>query len=587
MAVRERLKSILHTYQRARSSERFGRQAPVWTEFEELEEALAELPEVRFYETLDLTFSVGKGRWAHLPWLAFLDRRETTSARRGVYCVFLFCEDMSGVYLTLAQGVTEPQAVGGREHRRAWFSKNKNEIRARFPQLAERFQLDDSIDLRGDSPYAEAYEDSVIAHKLYATESLPTDDEIEADLRLLLSVYRQYVDSQMKNEPMRTKTSFDLQAATEDLIASIAARGFHYEPWQVAAFVTALRTKPLVILAGVTGTGKSKLPALVAEAVGASCRITPVRSDWTDSGDVVGFTNLHGKFQPGALLRAAREARNDPKQMHFFVLDEMNIARIEHYAPELLSVIESRQQNEAGEFGTRPLLSAALSDEDSSWLTVDIPSNFAVIGTVNMDESSHPFSRKVLDRAFTIELSTIRLDDRHLPSNEPMNPVAEWPLSAWRPRAIQLAQLSASTEEENQIKDVIATLTAMNRCLAPAQLQIGYRSRDEIILFVTHANEIRKSFRDVDPLDLALHMKVLPRIIGGALPVRNAVNQLLGLARRGEPFQDEREAQSVTDEWVEAGRPESLPGSRFPLTAARLSMMFERFAFEGSTSFWL
>jgi hypothetical protein len=585
MSLREHLSAILKTYAQARLAEPFSRLAPVWNDFEELQEELAELPEVRFYPTLNLVFSVGKGNWARLPWLAFLDTRETSSAQRGVYCVFLFAEDMSGVYLTLAQGVTEPRAQGGPAFRREHFSEQKKSIRQLLPQLAERFRLDDEIDLHGESGYAVSYAESAIAHKLYPRDALPPDDEIEADIRLLLAAYRQYVESKLTMREERTETSFDLAAATEELIAAITARGFHYEPWQIAAFVTAVRTKPFVILAGVSGTGKSKLPALVAEAVGASCRFTPVRSDWTDSGDVIGFTNISGKFQPGSLLRAARDAAEDGTRLHMYVLDEMNIARVEHYAPELLSVIESREENESGDYRTRSLVSMLLADEDRAWLDVAIPSNFAVFGTVNMDESSHPFSRKVLDRAFTIELSTIRLTDRRPPQATAM-PVAEWPISAWRPRAIQLSELKTSAEEETRIKEIIETLVAVNGCLEQAQLHLGYRSRDEIILFVLHANDIRSSFRDVDPLDLALHMKALPRIIGGTAAVRNAVAQLLGVAHQGVPFGDGRDASSLVRAWIQAGRPASLVGSRFPRTTGRLCLMFERFEFEHSTSFW-
>src|SRR5205814_1824766 len=71
--------------------------------------------------------------------------------------------------------------------------------------------------------------------------------------------------------------------AFEILLDHIAATGFVFEPWQLAAYVTALRTKPFVILAGVSGTGKSKLPQLVAAATGAQFTRIAVRPDWTDT----------------------------------------------------------------------------------------------------------------------------------------------------------------------------------------------------------------------------------------------------------------------------------------------------------------
>jgi 5-methylcytosine-specific restriction enzyme B len=145
---------------------------------------------------------------------------------------------------------------------------------------------------------------------------------------------------------------WDRAGALERLIGEVEAAGFVYPPWVVAAFVTALRTKPFVLLAGVTGIGKSRLPALVAEATGGAARLLPVRPDWTDPSETLGYTDLQGRFRPGALLRAAREASALPERYHLAVLDEMNLARPEHYLAEVLSRIEARRPAEGGGFET-------------------------------------------------------------------------------------------------------------------------------------------------------------------------------------------------------------------------------------------
>jgi hypothetical protein len=98
------------------------------------------------------------------------------------------------------------------------------------------------------------------------------------------------------------ETDHDISSGVRAVIDFIEAEGFIFQPWQIAAYITALRTKPFVILAGISGTGKSKLPALVAKATAGVSKILPVRPDWTDSSEVLGFMNLQGSFRPGELL---------------------------------------------------------------------------------------------------------------------------------------------------------------------------------------------------------------------------------------------------------------------------------------------
>ena len=380
---------------------------------------------------------------------------------------------------------------------------------------------------------------------------------------------------------------WDRADATERLISAIEKRGYVYEPWHVAAYVTTIRTKPFVILAGVTGVGKSRLPGLVAEATGGEAHTIPIRPDWTDSADVLGYEDLQGRFRPGALLAIAREATDEPDRQHVAVLDEMNLARPEHYLAEVLSRIEARRPTGRG-FASPPLLNPTATDSD--WRTVALPPNLALVGTVNMDESAHGFSRKVLDRAFTLELSAPDLGRWH-EAGSPDEPEV-WPRAAWQPRAITLGGLSDLSEAERRtVERVVATLEEANGLLTPAGYGIGYRTRDEAALFVLHATETPEAFRTregepVAPLDLALTMKVLPRIAGGSRSVRQALFSLLGWAIDGAPLASEDDARDVLDTWERAGRPAAISGARFPRTASRLALMTDRLLADGFASFW-
>lgn len=359
--------------------------------------------------------------------------------------------------------------------------------------------------------------------------------------------------------------------AVDGVVRFVEAKGFVFEPWQVAAFVTAVRTKPFVILAGISGTGKTKLPKLVAQATGAHFRRIPVRPDWTDSSELLGYEKLGtgATFVPGHLLRVAREAQENPDQQFFVLLDEMNVARVEYYLAEVLSHLEERERQPDGTIASDPLVPNA---SDTEWASIRLPGNLTIVGSVNMDETTFGFSRKVLDRSFVVEFSTVSLSS--------VNPLGEleatepWPVDRWRPSSLSLAEHPNHSHEE--VGRVIAALETINEALTPMQMQVGYRVRDEVAMFVLSALDCAESFVGDDasvtnPLDLAIAMKVLPRIQGTGPTLRTALSQLLSWA---DPSSG---SESTTGFETES----------FPFCADRLSMMRQRLDDTGFTSFWL
>ncbi|TWU19913.1 MrcB family domain-containing protein [Allorhodopirellula heiligendammensis] len=124
-----------------------------------------------------------------------------------------------------------------------------------------------------------------------------------------------------------------------------------------------------------------------------------------------------------------------------------------------------------------------------------------------------------------------------------------------------------------------------------SKLQVGYRTRDEVILFLLNSEKMKDSFRtrdgkQVDPLDLALMMKVLPRLVGGSNAIRRTMIGLLGLAH-GQSMNESEDAETAVKSWADADRPDAIEGATFPRTASRLCLMWERLSSEGYTSFWL
>src|SRR5947209_8180851 len=184
------LELLLARYGDARTHEKYGKDTEIGRAGARLEGEFARSQPVAKRPTLRVAFSAGKGNWAGIPWIAFLDRRETATTRRGVYCVYLFREDMSGVYLTFMQGVTEATGSRGRKEGRRYLRENAGELRSKAASLAASgFSLDDDIDLRTDTSLGRDYEHSTIAYKFYARDEVPDDEVLLQDLEACLSAY--------------------------------------------------------------------------------------------------------------------------------------------------------------------------------------------------------------------------------------------------------------------------------------------------------------------------------------------------------------------------------------------------------------
>ncbi len=159
--------------------------------------------------------------------------------------------------------------------------------------------------------------------------------------------------------------------------------------------------------------------------------------------------------------------------------------------------------------------------------------------------------------------------------------------------ATRLTEIQLVTNEiEAQIRTVTELLKLINESLTHCQLQVGYRTRDEMALFLINTAEVRSAFRTrdgrkIDPLDLAVSMKILPRIAGGSAAIRRTLIELLGITVTGLPFANEEELLPWLESWERDRRLAMLKDARFPRSAARLCLMWDRLESEGFTSYWL
>jgi MrcB-like, N-terminal domain/EVE domain len=201
-SIQEGLETILDGYIPVRESEPFNSRNVIADTFEQVAKILRTADIVRKQPTITTVVSYGKGNWANVPWIAFLDDRETKTTQHGVYVVFLFKEDGTGVYLTYNQGVTDIIKAQGRQLGRERLQQLARERRLECAWLSERgFLLDDTISLSKDAGLGRDYEASTIAHKLYLKGVVPNDDAILKDLEAVLAAYDQYVERKFAEPP--------------------------------------------------------------------------------------------------------------------------------------------------------------------------------------------------------------------------------------------------------------------------------------------------------------------------------------------------------------------------------------------------
>lgn len=251
------------------------------------------------------------------------------------------------------------------------------------------------------------------------------------------------------------------QLAVSYIQSYLVSQDILYPRHIIENYMTLLRTKDLVILAGDSGSGKTNLVKSFAKAVGGKSIIVPVKPNWTSSEDLLGYYNpLEKKYLATPFLEAMIEAEQNPTIPYFICLDEMNLARVEYYFADFLSLLETRDESpeitlysedesshvlselkavvdiiqstkekyskegvinfiellKDETLNNQLRLAFGFSDKDSLIKyhsevrrmlsgvmtmpsSIKMPANLHIIGAINIDETTHYLSPKILDRA--------------------------------------------------------------------------------------------------------------------------------------------------------------------------------------------
>lgn len=314
--------------------------------------------------------------------------------------------------------------------------------------------------------------------------------------------------------------------------------------------ITAAKTKPFILLAGISGTGKSRIVRELARACWdegseeykaqkpQNFEMIQVKPNWHDSTELLGYVSrVSGKpvYVVGDFLRFITKAWENIDVPHFLCLDEMNLAPVEQYFAEFLSVIESRKSDGEGHVTTDPILkkstedwyrvlTAELTGDNEALRTqfleegIALPPNLIVVGTVNMDETTFSFSRKVLDRAMTIEMNEVDLWGGLDYKYERIGKLSGEMLIG---TAVEGVDVYADNKEVCDI--ALEYLKSVNEILDKTPFKVAYRTRNEFLLYVVNnlpytigedGTEYSRENVIATALDEITSMKVLSRIEG-------------------------------------------------------------------------
>lgn len=526
--------------------------------------------------------SVGVGRATKTPWIAIMDKDITHSTREGVYLVFLLSADYKHVYLTLNQGTTVPGQFGPRLGIRD-ITKNTQLIRGILNKKNEFLKQD------GDANIAdERYKAGAIYYTLWNIE-----DE-EKGLKLLnlyLEIYQEYKETKYSEKTLMTNN------INKGTIINTNTK--------FRSYITAIKTKPFLLLAGISGTGKSRIVRELARACWdensieykaqkpKNFEIIQVKPNWHDSTELIGYVSrVSGTpvYVIGDFLRFITQAWENLDVPYFLCLDEMNLAPVEQYFAEFLSVIESSKSNEDGTITTDPILKKSTEDwyrvltaeltGDNETLRnrfleegITIPQNLIVMGTVNMDETTFSFSRKVLDRAMTIEMNEV---DLYAGLDSKYERIGKLNSDMLIGTAVEGVDVYADNEEV--CNKVLSYLQAVNDVLNGTPFKIAYRTRNEFLLYVVNnlpynVDEIGNEFSEDEIIAIALDeitsMKILSRIEGDDTKIKHSLLESLITTI---------EAQLL----ILTGEEKKIES----ISVAKLREMKERLTLSGYTSFW-
>ncbi|MBM7059346.1 hypothetical protein JQX08_01370 [Pseudomonas sp. UL073] len=272
-------------------------------------------------------------------------------------------------------------------------------------------------------------------------------------------------------------------------LQALAGNRLTLEPALISQLHAGLWFHPVrhfAVLTGISGSGKTQLALNYAHALrgtshdeSPNVRIIPVQPGWYDPSPLLGYVNplQEASYRSAPFLELLLLAADDPETPYVAILDEMNLSHPEQYLAPVLSAMETRGWIDLHQLG---------EDITPVPMRVRYPANLAIIGTLNMDETTHGLSDKVLDRAYTLEFWDINVEA----------------FPGW-------ATTTLPEGLKQTAKDLLSQLV---KALEPVRLHFGWRTIDDVLSYL--AFQSASAQVDLHTLDQVVYAKVLPKLRG-------------------------------------------------------------------------
>ena len=492
--------------------------------------------------------SVGITNYTPVWYISIHDRRASHSPKNGTYIVLLFDAKQRGFYLSISKASGLRYGNLG-TNKSDELRKETESLRPYFEMLRPKGFGTEEMNLSATKGPGLSYPSGTIFHKFYprSEDGYPT---LRSDIK---SVADEYLRAIENDHISRIEELHDKNDAGDEESDHQAP---HLPMNTTTRLITSLASKPFVILAGGTGTGKTKCAIEVARKIcrkqsdndAADYEVVAVGADWTDTRPLLGYENILGASPsytvPKALDLIIRASRN-PGRPFFLILDEMNLSHVERYFSDFLSIMESKKiDTEASTIKLHANKDGMPSTDGNVGGKVEQriqwPENLFVIGTVNIDETTHMFSPKVLDRAHVIEFKP---DEGQITDGlkgswgKTAQTEANDELKKENEKGMWAEALSGMLFKENRVMKLRKSVDIVDdkkiiekrimdawRTLSKTRFSFSHRTAQETADYIFISHRLLKENADIlgaspdlnDLIDLAFLQKILPKINGSA-----------------------------------------------------------------------
>lgn len=309
-----------------------------------------------------------------------------------------------------------------------------------------------------------------------------------------------------------------------NLIKKTKDAGLVYDERDLINFHTAMKSSNLVILSGMSGTGKSKLVQMYGEALGLDSyqlNIIPVRPSWSDDRDLLGYVDsIHNVYKPGdtSLIDTLVQAEKNIDKIYIVCFDEMNLARVEYYFSQFLSILEMDSTKRKVTLYNSDLENK-LYNADKYPSQIAIRDNILFVGTVNIDESTYHFSDKVLDRANVITLNSQELTKIKKVKFEKQTRCNEIMFNEYNQYKITQSEITLKDSELDLLDILNKEINKTNK-----NIGVGFRIVRQIDLYLKNIPNDSILTRK-DAFDLQILQRILTKIRGSQEQMQDLIGE--------------------------------------------------------------